>query len=239
MTLQPGQSAAAIVALACQAAKGTKYTVQAGQLLNVILQSLNQDYDLDVARGKFTFNFVADNGSGLTGGGPINLATDYLRCEPEDFFYMVNGVPYVPVNIDLAEYDALAKLPGTASYPYNYATDLSQTPPVLYLYPPSSGAYAATMRYRRQMPDITTPETSSTVPWFPNQGYLIKMLTALVMDLTGDTRAAATALAAEGMLLKYLNLKDDHEARAQTVKLDKRRFGLNWSRLPNTKALGW
>src|SRR5574337_1109250 len=165
-----------IVARACQIAKCPGYTTQAGQLLNVVLQELAQTYDFDVAQGffQFTFNPTLNNtinNNVVVGSGPYNLPTDFLRCEPDDFWYMISGVPYFPVPIDLNEFDATVQQAGLQSYPYWYAIDVSLSPPGLYIYPPPSGAFPATMRYRKQLSDIATPETSSTVPWFPNQNY--------------------------------------------------------------------
>ena len=98
------------------------------------------------------------------------------------------------------------------------------------------------------MPDIATPEISTTVPWFTYQQYLITRLAGEMMALADDDRAAAFLTDKEesnpqgaGVLLRrYLNLKDDPEGRAKTVELDRRRFGVSrWDRLPSTKTIGW
>ena len=44
---------------------------------------------------------------------------------------------------------------------------------------------------------------------------------------------------AQGILRRYLELKDDSSNRAKTVKLDRRQFGRKFSTLPNTKTIGW
>lgn len=235
-------TAAQIVALACQDAKCPAYTSQAGQLLNFILEELCQTYDFDLARGKAQFNLITDNGSG-NGTGPYNLPADYLRCDPEDVFYTINGVKYILIPLDLAEFDALVVQAGMASYPDSYATDISQSPPVMYVWPPSSGGYPMTVRYRRQMPDIDTPETSSVVPWFPSASYLRTRLAGELMKITDDSRAETflgdNPMGAQGILKRYLKLMNDHSDRSYQVKLDRRRFGNNFSRLPNTKLIGW
>jgi hypothetical protein len=120
-----------------------------------------------------------------------------------------------------------------------YATDLSQSPPVMWVYSPPSGAYPVTVRYRRQMPEVLTPETNATVPWFPNQMYLSTRLAAMAMTLSNDPRLQEFDARAEVMLGKYLKLKDDQESRAKTVKLDRRRFSSNFRNLPNSKTVGW
>lgn len=237
-------SAAQIVTLACQTAKCPGFTAQAGQQLNAILQSLAQDYDFDAAKGLFTFNFVTDNGSG-NGSGPYPLPADYLRADVDDVWYTISGVPYKLIPIDLSEYDSAVQQPGIANYPYWWVTDMSQSPPVAYVYPPASGSYPVSVRYRRQMPDIATPETSATVPWFPNQNYLIVRLSGEMMRITGDDRWQAFLSDAEGsegagdLLRKYLRLKDDSTNRSKRVTLDRRRFGQAAANLPNTKLIGW
>jgi hypothetical protein len=44
---------------------------------------------------------------------------------------------------------------------------------------------------------------------------------------------------AEGVLNKYLKLKDDSSDRSLRVKLDRRYFGQNYNRLPTTKTIGF
>ena len=65
-------SAQQIISLACATAKCPGFTSQGGQLLNMALQELCQDYDLDVARGLAGFTFFSSGvagGGGGTGGG--------------------------------------------------------------------------------------------------------------------------------------------------------------------------
>jgi hypothetical protein len=89
------------------------------------------------------------------------------------------------------------------------------------------------------MPDITTPETSSSVPWFPNTKYLITALACELMKLTNDDRYLAYKADADDILMRYLKMKDDPEGRAKRVQLDRRFFGNRFNRLPNTKLIGW
>jgi hypothetical protein len=235
-----------IVSLATAAAKAPGFHQRAGMLLNSILSDLCQTYDLDIARGVVTFNLALDNGTG-NGSGPYPLPADYLRCDPRDVFYTILGVKYVMIPYDLAEFDALVQQAGIASYPDCYATDLSlqnSAVPVLYVWPPASGAYPVTVRYRRQMPDIDTPETSAVVPWFPNTSYLITRLTGELMRITDDERyqsfLGTGSEGAQGILDRFLKLTNDKSDRAITVSLDRRRFGTNnFNRLPNTKEVGF
>lgn len=246
-----------IVTLACQAARCPGYTSQGGQLLNVILQELCQTYDFDAAKRLFTFNFNPGAtmlvGNSTPGGGPYFLPADYLRAAGDKAVYWsLLGVPYPMIPIDLAEFDMTVQQSGLQSYPYWYATDTSPldsaqqggTAPYMVVYPPPSGAYPVYVRYFAQMPDITTPETSATVPWFPNSQYLRVRLTGELMAITDDERAMEYLgdgpAGAQGILNRYLKLADDNENRALKVSLDRRSFnGNNFARLRNTKQIGW
>jgi len=243
-------TAAQIITLACQQSKTPGYTSQAGELLNAILSDLSQTYDFDIAKGTYTFNFqpglITTNvyPNIQPGGGPYPLPSDFLRMvDNKDAMWFLLGVPYPMIPCDLSEYDNLVQQAGLQSYPYIFATDMSQTPPNLVVWPPASGAYPCMIRYRRQMPDIATPETSATVPWFPNTNYLITRLAGEMMRIANDDRWQATLgdgpSGAQGQLLRFLKMKDDANDRAQSVKLDRRNFGNNFNRLPNTKSIGW
>lgn len=243
-----------LVALACQQARCPGYTAQAGQMLNSIMSDLCQDYDLELARKTFRFNFnpalVANVGPVLTGGGPYALPTDYLRSAGDrPLTYWISGVPYMPVRIEMSEFDQQVQQAGNQAYPSLFTTDLSVqdeadagqvAQPGLYVFQPPSGAFAAQLRYFCQMADIVTPETSVVIPWFPSQRYLRTRLVADLCGLTGDDRKDSFAGEAEAILLKYLDMKDDPEGRAKKVTLDRRNFGRgSFRKLKNTKTIGW
>lgn len=242
------QTAAQIVALAVQEAKCPGYVVQGGQFLNMTLQDLCQNYDLDAALG--TFNFTFNSVTGI-GSGPYTLPADFLRTQVKDgkdeLFYTISGVPYPLIQITKAEYDWLVQTPGFQSYPYNYATDLSQSPAQLFVWPPASGAYPVTMRYYKLMPDIATPETSSAVPWFLNTQILIRSVAGRLMGITGDSRQAdylgndadRYPLGAGTLLSAYLKNVEDREGAVHTVGKDRRRWGRRFDTLRNTKTIGW
>lgn len=247
-------SAAQIVSLACQIAKVPGMKSQAGQQLNVILADLAQLNDLEANRGFFQFNFnpgliSAPNNNVVAGGGPYLLPLDYLRAEKDDVFWTFNGVPYPMVNIELQQFDMTVQIAGNQSFPYYYTTDvspLSLNPPAqpqLWVYPPPSGAYQVTVRYKKQVADIATPETSAVIPWFPNQNYLITRLAGELMKIADDTRSdkylGDTPGGAEYILKAYLKMEGDRLSRAKVVTLDRRYFRPNFSALPNTKQLGW
>jgi len=96
----------------------------------------------------------------------------------------------------------------------------------------------------RDMPDIVTPQTSSVIPWFPNQNYLLTRMTGELCKGYDDDRAAALLgddnPGGSGYILRhYVQMKDDWTNRAKTVKLDRRRFGGSFQNLRNTKLVGW
>lgn len=240
-------TAAQIVSLANQDAATPGYTSQAGQLLNLVLQDLCENWDFDAAKGTTVFNF---NTSVLTnpllypnvqpGGGPYALPSDFLRMvNSKDATWYLNGVPYPMIPCDLSEYDNLVQQSNLQSYPYIFATDVSQSPANLLVWPPASGNYQCLIRYYRFMPDIVTPETSSAVPWFRNTNYLRTRLAAEMMGIADDSRRDEWLNRATTMLQAYLKNKDDNGDRAICVTLDRRRFSNNFSRLPNTKQVGW
>src|ERR1700676_791682 len=260
-------TAAQLVTLACQEAKCPGFTSQAGQLLNAVLQDLCQNYDLDAALGSNPFAFNSATGQG---SGPYTLPTDYLRTQVKDgkdeIFYTINGVPYPLIQVTKAEYDWLVQTPGFQSYPYNYATDLSPiqgnsawsagfssgfggsvSGPTLWVWPPASGSYVVTHRYYRLNPDIVTPETSSSIPWFLNTQILIRGLAGRLMGITGDSRQAEYLgddpdrypLGAGTLLKAYLKNVEDREGAVHTVGMDRRRWGRPFDLLKNTKTIGW
>lgn len=250
-------TAAQIVTTATQIAKCPNFTTQAGNLLNAVLSDLCQTYDFDTAQKFTTINLGVTNPTFFGppswqsfGIGPFPLPADYLRAKDEkSVFYTINGVPYHLVPIDLTEFDELVQTAGINNFPTTYATDTSQAAvtalggPALYAWPPPNGVYVTSVRYYSQLPDIANPATSAVIPWFPNQNYLITRLAGELMKITDDDRASLflgeSEVGASGILTKYLKLKDDASSRAQTVKLDRRRFGNSEATLRNTKLIGW
>lgn len=254
-----------ICTIAAQMAHAKGMVSLAGEILNGVLSELCQTYDFEVALNTQQVNVGpggAGSGGGFSGGfspgfsvqvltllganpgcGPYPLPSNYLRMAQNEALYYVNQVPYVMINIKLAEYDALVQQAGINNFPEFFTTDRSQPPPALYIWPPAGGAYVLQIRYYGQMPDIATPETSSSVPWFPFTAYLYTRVAGEMMKLADDTRwqvfLGASPAGAQGMLDRYLKLQADDEGRAQTVALDRRRFGTPFSRLPNTKLIGW
>ena len=240
-----------IVALATQDARVPGMTSQAGQLLNMILSDLCQTYDFETTRKTYQFTFnpsqVVDNVTGDMPQGYQDFPTDYLRGIKGECFYVISGVPYPMIPVDQGEFDSLVSQAGLSNFPIFFFVDTSVVPPRAFFWMTPSGAYPALVRYYSQMPDITTPETSATVPWFPNQTYLRRRLAGELMALSDDERMDMFLSDNEeqhpsgaGVILrKYLRMKGDKENRSQTVSLDRRRFGTSFDRLRSTKQIGW
>lgn len=113
------------------------------------------------------------------------------------------------------------------------------TGPNAYVWPPAAGAYPCMVRYQSQMPPIPSAEVSAAIPWFPNQGYLRKKLSAALFELSNDDRFGPYSREADEDLRLFLVSKDDDSDRAKRVTLDPRRFGPAWSQLPPSKIFGY
>ena len=228
-----------IVTLACQVCNCPGRTSQAGQFLNMILANYAQTEDLDTIRQTTTLNISSQP----TIPYPWPLPVNYLRAY--DVFYLVSGEPFYLTQMELKEFDKLFTGEGVDNYPTRYATDMAvspagavASPPNMYFYPPPQISLAVTVRYRPQTGDITTPETSSVVPWFPNQLILTEDLCVKLGDLVGDDRTQGWEARLEKRMGKYLIMDDDKENFAQTVKLDPNTFRSSRN-LPPSKILGF
>lgn len=106
-----------------------------------------------------------------------------------------------------------------------------------YVYPGPSGAFPTTLRYQRLMPPI---QDTSRTPWFTDQAFLLERLTAELMATTDDDRRQTMLANSDRRLAKYEVFEGDKTNRAQSVLLDRNRFGVaSWDRLKNTKTTGW
>ncbi len=212
-----------IVQKACAIAKAPGFVTQAGEYLNMILEDLCQTYDFDFIRETLTLNAspVAANGDSSLPIG-YSLASDHLRTR--EVFYYVNGEPFYLTQMPIEKYDQLYNGPGVSNYPTQYAIRTETTPYTIYFYEPLQIPLTIFVRYQPLMPDIATPETSTTIPWFINQRYLVKKLAADLMNDVDDERQAKYEEDAEKMLRLFLEMKDDKENYAQTIKLDRNVF---------------
>ena len=233
-------TAAQLVTLACQVCNCPGRTSQAGQFLNLILANYAQTADLDTIRKTTTLNI----GPQATIPYPYPLPSDYLRFY--DVFYLVQGEPFYLTQMELKDFDSLFTGQGINNYPERFATDMAVAPggvtpataPNMYFYPPPAIPLSVTVRYRPQTGDITTPETSSTIPWFPNQLILLEDLCIKLGDLVDDDRTQGWEIRLNNRMRKYLVMDDDKEGFAQRVKLDPNTFR-NPIKLPPSKKLGF
>ena len=224
-------TAAQIVSQACQICKAPGFTSFGGVSLNLVLQDLVLHRDLKVNRT--TTTITVSSGT----NGPFNLQSDYLRTY--DLFFEQNGLPFFLVPISTQQYDQEFKDPSIANYPYEFATDLTPMAadpetgiPLLYIYPQSSGSLTLTHRYMIRRAEITTPESSTTVPWFVDQDYLIHATSIRLMKITDDQRYDKFVADAEEMLRTHLIMEGDEQQVVKEVKLDARRFRLRRSLVP-------
>ena len=225
----PYLQAQQIVTLACQIAKCPGFIQQGGQFLNMTLEDLWLHRDLKENRVTEFITVQANN------YGPFTLPQNYNRTY--DMFFEQNNLPYFLNPISTQEYDAEFKDPSIANYPYEFmtllydeTTALNQNPPSagqLFIYPQSSGQIVLTHRYMVRQPDIVTPETSTVIPWFPDQDYLITATAARLMQVTDDTRRPEFLKEAATMLGIHLIMEGDEQQVVKSVKLDPRRFHTN------------
>ena len=237
-------TAAQLVQQACQNAQAPGWTTQASNILNLILQDLYQNYDTTASQTDFYFNLPTQVDS--FGRCTMPFPANYLRAKRGDCFYWIMGVPYQLIPQDLAEMDMMVVTAGLSNFPVTFSVDTSKNPPIAYFWMPSSGAYPALVRYQAVMPDIPIP-ADTTIPWFPNQIYLLTRLTGELCMIADDERHETLlsdnedrAPGGAGTILRrYLQMTGDSENRAKTVSLDRRRFGTSFDKLRNTKQVGW
>jgi hypothetical protein len=222
-------TSAQIVTLACQIAKCPGFLAQGGQFLNMTLEDLWLHRDLKINRKTEQIAVQANN------FGPFVLPQNYQRTY--DLFFQQNNLPYFLNPISTEEYDQEFKDPSIANYPYEFMTilydevqALQQNPPSagqLFIYPQSSGFISLTHRYMVKQPDISAPESSATIPWFPDQDYLITATAKRLMQLTDDTREGEYEARCDKMLRIHLIMEGDEQQVVKSVRLDPRRFHSN------------
>ena len=221
-------TSAQIVADACSIAQCPGYTAQGGRALNLCLSDLVLHRNLKVNLITTTINIPVNT------FGPFNLETNYLRTY--DMFYTVSGTPYFLNACSLKEIDSENYQSGISNYPYEWASDLSGVPTagygLLYIYPGSNTPLAVTHRYYLQAADITTPETSSVIPWFSDQDYLINATAARLMRISNDDRYDRFMMECEKMLESHLLMEGDEQQVVKEVVLDPRRFRIGGSNRP-------
>jgi hypothetical protein len=170
------------------------------------------------------------------------MPANFLRLHRNGGFYQIFNVPYKLIGVQQEEFDSFVQQPGLASYPYLAYVDVATQPMGLYVWPPASGAYPATVRYNPQMPDMTD---TTQVPWFPNTNYLLTRLAGELFRISDDERWQAFLSDERGsggageILRRYLIMKDDPSTAPKQVTLDRRLFKTHIALLRNTKSIGW
>ena len=216
-----------IVSLACSIAKCPGFVSQGGQFLNMTLEDLWLHRDLKINR---VTEFITVQANLY---GPFTLPLNYLRTY--DLFFEQNNLPYFLNPISTQEWDQEFKDPSIANYPYEFMTiltdettaQMNQTAGDLYIYPQSSGAITLTHRYMVKQPDIAAPETSTVIPWFPDQDYLITATAARLMQITDDARRDKFLADMDKMLRIHIIMEGDEQQVVKSVRLDPRRFHSN------------
>jgi hypothetical protein len=227
-------TASQIVAKACKIAKCPGYIVDGGQELNLTLADLVMHRNLKVNLVKASIAVAAFS------NGPFNLEATYLRTY--DLSYTVGGETYFLEPCSLREYDQEYKTTTYSNYPYEWATDLSPVASggvgLMYIYPQSNAPLILQHRYYINQPSITSPESSSTVPWFEDTDYLVMATAARLMRITDDDRRIAFVQECEAMLKRHLMTEGDEQQVVKSVILDPRRFKIK-SNLRPTKENPW
>lgn len=227
-------TAAQICQRAATDAGSPNYLQQAADKLNAILSELCQLYDFDINMVKTT---IAVSG----GINQYNLPQNYLRGR--NLFYNINGQIFTLNEIPLKQWQTLFQGPGNQTYPEWWASDISPlalptpTPPQLFLWPTPAQSITLYVEYMLLQADIANAQTSTQVPWMPFQNYLIKRLTADMMNSTADGRKEQLITECEEFLKKYCKLANDQEGYAVTIPKDARRFRGGGANLANTKSL--
>ena len=216
-----------IVQRACAIAKCPGWLSQGGIYLNMVLEDLWLHRDLKINRVTEPLVVAANN------YGPFTLPLNYLRTY--DLFFLQNNLPYFLHPISTEEWDQEFKDPSIANYPYEFMTLLydettaqaNNSAGQIFIYPQSSGQITLTHRYMVKQPDISTPESSTVIPWFPDQNYLIKATAVELMGETDDTRQESFRAQCEAMLRTHLIMEGDEQAVVKSIRLDPRRFHTN------------
>ena len=210
---------AQIVADALAIAKCPGFTAQGGRALNFVLNDLSLNRNLKQNLVTETINAQANS------NGPFDLDRNYLRTF--DMVFYVTGEPYFLNPGTLKQYDSEIQQNNSSTYPYEWASDLSQVSyggvGKLYIYPQSNVDIVLTHRFYLLQYDITNPETSALVPWFNDQDYIINAVAMRMMRITDDSRYPEFVAMCEKMLESHLMTEGDEQQVVKEVQLDPRR----------------
>lgn len=207
-------------------------TSQIGQTLNTVLVSLALQQDLDLVRRQATINLT-------TGASPSSYAlpANYLRARR--FYYYVNGNPFEMINKDLEDLLLQYQDASVVDYPYWFATDTNTANNLIYVYPNPVVPLSATLIYFDSAVEISTPESSATVPWYPDQDFLINECARRMMRITDDERIALFKADSDETQRRTLRLMNDPERRARLVLRDPGTFRSVQNVKPTKIEGGW
>ena len=225
-------TAAQICTLVGQIAKCPGMSSQIGQSMNTVLVSLALQQDLDLVRRQTTITLT-------TGASPSSypLPSNYLRARK--FFYYIDGSPFdmipQPLETILLQYTNIDNV----DYPYWFGTDTNTANNLIYVYPNPVVELTATLIYFDSATEISTPESSSTVPWYPDQDFLINETARRMMRITDDERILAFKADSDETQRRTLRLLNDPEGRAVCVKRDPNTFRNIQNVKPTKVEGGW
>lgn len=225
-------TASQICTLVGQIAKCPGMSSQIGQSLNTVLVSLALQQDLDLVRRQTTITLT-------TGASPSSYAlpANYLRARK--FFYYINGAPFdmipQPLETILLQYTNIDNV----DYPYWFATDTNTSNNLIYVYPNPVVQLSATLIYFDSATEIATPESSATVPWYPDQDFLINETARRMMRITDDERIGIFKADSDETQRRTLRLLNDPEGRAVCVKRDPNTFRNVQNVKPTKVEGGW
>lgn len=204
-------TAAQIVTMACYIAKCPSYTQLAGQRLNEVLVDLALEQNLDIIRRTMTISVLPNQQA-------YQLPANFLRAR--ECFYNIEGAVFQVLEYSLDDFDALFTGPNNSAYPEIFTVDQSTN--ILQFYPLPLVPISVTFRYMDQSVEISNPDTSGGVPWFPKQSYLIGRVAEKMMQVTDDVRMAEFKAENDEELRRYLRMNNGNVLN--TVQLDPRRF---------------
>jgi hypothetical protein len=233
------------------------------QVMQAGIQSYPYYAAKDMSGGAVLANFQGDISSSstsvincatvspLTGqatpGLPTNIAVGMSVCGgigPQSV--IVPGTTIVnvaaPLTLTLSQPPAYMNgSPGTAwTGTMPQASLMAGYPANLLIYPPPSGAFSAMIRYQAYMPPLTPQQIANgAYCWFSDDNTLIDLLAKRLMGIADDQRLGEYHQLANEEIGKFQKLADDRSNRAQTVQMDRRTFGHDFSRLKQTKTIGW
>lgn len=221
-----------ICTLVGQIAKCPGMSSQIGQTMNTVLVSLALQQDLDLVRRQTTITLT-------TGSSPSSYAlpANYLRARK--FFYYVDGAAFEMIAQPLETLLLQFQNASMVDYPYWFATDTNTANNLIYVYPNPVVTITATLIYFDSAVEISTPESSATIPWYPDQDFLINEIARRMMRITDDERITLFKADSDETQRRTLRLLNDPEGRAVCVRRDPSTFRNTQNVKPTKVEGGW